>query len=268
MAKLLDLSVYGPGHISNILQVDASVYAKAFITDSGNDTHVVRGDGTLASISSLSVSNADKLDGYHATCANNKPWGTIPVISTGGYMDVGKQFEFHYDNTTGRDYSTALACTGNYSNVVNLPSSSGTLALTSQIPTSLPANGGNADTVDNKHATDFLGWSSMQNIGTDSLFQDAVNFFNNLSNLNNGGKMLYNSYGKEYTILFTRRKDSTAHGTILKWGCLDKYIRIIRMISGTAQSTDWEKISAGYADSAGYLQIHDVRNETRTPNFF
>ena len=79
--------------------------------------------------------DADKLDGYHATCGDNKPWGTIPVITTGGYMDVGKHFEFHYDNTTGSDYSTILMCTGNYSNIVNLPSASGTLALTSQIPT-------------------------------------------------------------------------------------------------------------------------------------
>jgi hypothetical protein len=63
--------------------------------------------------------------------SNNKPWGTIPAITTSGWMDVGKQFEFHYDNTTGSDYSTLLTCTGNHSNVVNLPSASGTLALTS-----------------------------------------------------------------------------------------------------------------------------------------
>ena len=44
-------------------------------------------------------------------------------------MDVGKHFEFHYDNTTGSDYSTALFCTGNYRNQVYLPSKSGTLAL-------------------------------------------------------------------------------------------------------------------------------------------
>lgn len=69
MAKLLDLSVYGPGHISNILQVDASVYAKAFVTDGGKDTQVVRGDGTLASISSLSVGNA--------ATATNAPWSGI-----------------------------------------------------------------------------------------------------------------------------------------------------------------------------------------------
>ena len=52
------------------------------------------------------------------------------MITSSGYMDVGKHFEFHYDNTTKTDFSTALMCTGNYANVVNLPSASGTLALT------------------------------------------------------------------------------------------------------------------------------------------
>ena len=83
-----------------------------------------------------SAGNAETVDGYYATMGNNKPWGTIPVITaTGGYMDIGKHLEFHYDNTTGSDYSTALMCTGNHGNVVNLPSGSGTLALTTDIPT-------------------------------------------------------------------------------------------------------------------------------------
>lgn len=76
--------------------------------------------------------DADTVDGYHAT-SNNKPWGTIPVITTQGFMDIGKHLEFHHDNTTGSDYSTILMCTGNYSNIVNLPSESGTLALISQV---------------------------------------------------------------------------------------------------------------------------------------
>ena len=76
------------------------------------------------------ATNADTLDGYHAEAGYNKPWGTIPVITEIGWMDVGKQFEFHYDNTTGSDYSTILRCTGNYSNIIDLPSTSGTLALT------------------------------------------------------------------------------------------------------------------------------------------
>ena len=50
-------------------------------------------------------------------------------------MEIGKNLEFHYDNTTGSDYSTTLICTGNHGNIVNLPSESGTLALTSDIPT-------------------------------------------------------------------------------------------------------------------------------------
>ena len=83
----------------------------------------------------VTVGNADKVDGFHATSNNNKPWGTIPVINTSGYMDIGKHLEFHYDNTTGSDYSTALMCQGNYSNIVYLPSASGTLALTSQVLT-------------------------------------------------------------------------------------------------------------------------------------
>ena len=79
--------------------------------------------------------NADTVDGFHVTGGDNKPWGTVPAITTSGWMDIGKQLEFHYDNTTGSDYSTLLKCTGNHGNVIDLPSDSGTLALTSQIPT-------------------------------------------------------------------------------------------------------------------------------------
>lgn len=73
--------------------------------------------------------NAAKVGGFSVTSGNSKPWGTIPAITKSGYMDVGKHFEFHYDNTTGSDYSTVLGCTGNYGNIVSLPSASGTLAL-------------------------------------------------------------------------------------------------------------------------------------------
>ena len=78
----------------------------------------------------ISISgNAATVGGYSITTNKNTPWGTIPYISTTGIMEVGKHFEFHYDNTTGSDYSTVLACTGNYGNIVSLPSASGKLAL-------------------------------------------------------------------------------------------------------------------------------------------
>ena len=90
---------------------------------------IVQEDGGTYNIS------VTKLNGYTTVYDDNKPWGKIPVINAGGWMEIGKHLEFHYDNTTGSDYSTILACTGNYSNVVNLPSDNGTLALTKQIPT-------------------------------------------------------------------------------------------------------------------------------------
>lgn len=119
----------------------------------------------------ITVGNSDKLDGYHANSGSNTPWDTIPAITSGGWMDIGKQLEFHYDNSTGSDYSTLLRCTNNYSNVVNLPSGSGTLALTSDIPTKVSSlsndsgyitssgscayatSAGNADKVDGVHVT-------------------------------------------------------------------------------------------------------------------
>ena len=94
-----------------------------------NDTGYITSSGSCAY--ATSAGNADKVDGIHATSGDNKPWGTVPAITTNGWMDIGKQLEFHFDNTTGSDYSTVLRCTGNYSNNVHLPSASGTLALTS-----------------------------------------------------------------------------------------------------------------------------------------
>ena len=106
------------------------------VTNTNNGISITVG-GTTKSVSNISVNyassagNADTVDGFHVA-VGNKSWGTIPVITAnGGYMDIGKDLEFHYDNTTGSNYSTALMCTGNHGNIVNLPSGSGTLALIS-----------------------------------------------------------------------------------------------------------------------------------------
>lgn len=111
---------------NNLTKVSQLINDAGYITSSAN----ISGNAATAT-------NADKVDGYHASYSSNTPWGTIPVITTNGYMDIGKHLEFHRDNTTASDYSTILMCTGNYSNIVNLPSGSGTLALTSDIPTKI-----------------------------------------------------------------------------------------------------------------------------------
>lgn len=77
-----------------------------------------------------SAGNADTVDGYHVNGSNVAPYGHIPSIENDGVMEVGKYIDFHNDNSGKHDFSTRLQTTGNYGNSVNLPSASGTLALT------------------------------------------------------------------------------------------------------------------------------------------
>lgn len=80
-------------------------------------------------------------DGYYYQTTNttyygSHPWGCIPVINgDSGVMEIGKYIDFHNDNGGKYDYSTRLLSTGDHQNTLNLPSKSGTLALTSDIPT-------------------------------------------------------------------------------------------------------------------------------------
>lgn len=99
---------------------------------SGNTIAVKAGKKTSSYITvpfATSTTNADKVDGYHVN-TGNKPFGTIPAIATDGAMEIGRYIDFHYDNTTGSNYSVRLQASGNNSNVITLPSSTGTLELT------------------------------------------------------------------------------------------------------------------------------------------
>lgn len=59
----------------------------------------------------------------------------------------------------------------------------------------------------------------------------------------------YNSSGTEYTLLFSKGGTNN-YGSILRLGYSTPYLEILRRYQGKWQSTDWEKISAGYADTA------------------
>lgn len=94
-----------------------------------NDTGYITSSGSCAY--ATSAGNADTVDGYHVNGSNVAPYGHIPSIENDGVMEVGKYIDFHNDNSGKHDFSTRLQTTGNYGNSVNLPSASGTLALTS-----------------------------------------------------------------------------------------------------------------------------------------
>lgn len=92
--------------------------------------------GTTKSVANMSVNyassagNADMVDGIHVNFSQ-APYGRIPTIGSNGVMEIGKYIDFHNDNSGKYDFSTRLQTTDNYGNSVNLPSASGTLALTS-----------------------------------------------------------------------------------------------------------------------------------------
>lgn len=108
------------------------------LSNSNNGISITVG-GTTKSVSNIRVNyassagNANTLDGYPANGSNVAPYGHIPTIESDGVMEVGKYIDFHNDNNGKHDFSTRLQSTGNYGNEVNLPSASGTLALTSDI---------------------------------------------------------------------------------------------------------------------------------------
>jgi hypothetical protein len=100
------------------------------LSNSGNKISITIG-GTNKTLTAAYATNCDTLDGYHAQSGSSKPYGKIPVIGTDGVIELGHFIDFHHDNTTGSDYSVRLQTNGNHSNVVTLPTATGTLALIS-----------------------------------------------------------------------------------------------------------------------------------------
>lgn len=100
------------------------------LSNSGNNISITIG-GTNKTLTAAYATNCDTVDGFHAQSGGSKPYGKIPVIGTDGVIELGHYIDFHHDNTTGSDYSVRLQTNGNHSNVVTLPTATGTLALTS-----------------------------------------------------------------------------------------------------------------------------------------
>lgn len=95
-------------------------------------------------------------DPYNGNSNNDSGWirhletsantGTLEIAV--GNDNSNEEIHFRWYNTN--------ASAETIRNDITVPRATGTLALTSQIPTSLPANGGNADTVDGYHANGLL----------------------------------------------------------------------------------------------------------------
>lgn len=153
-------------HLGNGHKGYASLIASGFLKNGGTSQQLLRADGGVATFNwigqsgqptwlwggnsqhSYYVYNPSNFRVAYAASAGNAetlggmpknygqaPFGTIPCIGNDGVMEIGRYIDYHYDNSGKYDFSTRLQTTGNYGNVVSLPSASGTLALISQVVT-------------------------------------------------------------------------------------------------------------------------------------
>ena len=118
----------------------------------------------------------------------------------------------------------------------------------------------NADTVDDLHASNLVRFFLSPMTGGAPADSAKSWFTNTMPSAS--GAIVYNVPGSEKTII--AGKSSGSYGHMLQLNYDDTYLRILRYRGGSWQSTDWEKISAGYADSAGSVSWSNVTEKPST----
>lgn len=129
-------------------------------------------------------------DPYNSNSNNDSGWiRHLETTSNVGTLEIAvgddasnEQIHFRWYNTNSSAETIA--------HDITVPRATGTLALTSQIPTTLPANGGNSDTVDGIHANGLLTALSNSNKGisitvggtTKSVSNISVNYASSAGN--------------------------------------------------------------------------------------
>jgi hypothetical protein len=94
-------------------------------------------------------------DPYNGNSNNDSGWiRHLETSINSGTLEIAVGNDNDNEEIHFRWYDT-ISTSEHIVNDITVPRATGTLALTSQIPTTLPANGGNADTVDNEHASNF-----------------------------------------------------------------------------------------------------------------
>ena len=94
-------------------------------------------------------------DPYNGNSNNDSGWiRHLETSTNSGTLEIAVGDDASNEEIHFRWYNTNSSAE-TIAHDITVPRATGTLALTSQIPTSLPANGGNADTVDGEHASNF-----------------------------------------------------------------------------------------------------------------
>jgi len=119
-------------------------------------------------------------DPYNGNSNNDSGWiRHLETSANSGTLEIAvgddasdEQIRFRWYNTNSSAETIA--------HDITVPRATGTLALTSQIPTTLPANGGNADTVDGIHANGLLTALSNSDNGISLTVGGTIKHLNNI----------------------------------------------------------------------------------------
>lgn len=208
-------------------------------------------------------------DPYNGNSNNDSGWirhletsansGTLEIAVGDDALD--EQIHFRWYNTNSSAETIA--------HDITVPKATGTLALTSQIPTTLPANGGNADKLDGYHANGLLTALSNSDKGisitvggtTKSISNISVNYAGSAGNADTVDGVHANQLYRIYTF--------NVHNRIIKVGTLTSgqygHVCKLRFNSGigyNAANTDKTmtvviRASNGGANSNGfYFEAH------------
>ena len=202
--------------------------------------------------------NSNKDSGWIRHLETSANSGTLEIAV--GDDASNEQIHFRWYNTNS---SAAIA------HDITVPKATGTLALTSQIPTTLPANGGNADKLDGYHANGLLTALSNSDNGisitvggtTKSISNISVNYAGSAGNADTVDGVHVNQLYRIYTF--------KVHNRIIKVGTLTSgqfgHVCKLRFNSGigyNAANTDKTmtvviRASNGGANSNGfYFEAH------------
>lgn len=174
-------------------------------------------------------------DPYNGNSNNDSGWiRHLETSANSGTLEIAvgddasnEQIHFRWYNTNSSAETIA--------HDITVPRATGTLALTSQIPTTLPANGGNADTVDGYHANGLLTALSNSDKGisitvggtTKSVSNISVNYASSAGNAD--------TVDGEHASAFTRIVGR--HGIYTTGTAPYKYIHLFRIANSNGYST-------------------------------
>ena len=188
----------------------------------------------------------------------NNTWNTVgDDVYIGDYNEAGSlgikgangQTNIGFINQSN-GYYIKLASPGVTANrTITMPDDSGTIALTKNIPTPLPANGGNADTLDGKHSSDFYLSSS------------------NITNLPINGGIYWNSYvesssdGSDAASITVIRDGNGSGGTVLQIKQANDNNDIVNVVAGDLKLNGVSVSTNGHTHDDRYYTESEVNSK-------